>query len=352
MVAEAATTLPTIRGVSVSPFLSVKKTISIIDLYFLFPLFHITPASSMVTKTRAQDSFAPTQSALPNADEKLGYAVYKYCKQSKVACLFSELMSMSGDEMVWFIAPAVIGSTLYAYRVLNALPDLLENGYAGATFPKPIRCAEEFVWDMFGAASASVMVESVLKAIFQRNRPTYAPGNCFSAGAASVPFEHLSFPSGHSMRVFYLIWWISNSAFVGRGSNSIQLTNPLNGLPWACLVGWSRVAKGRHFPADILAGAFFGGLLGYLVEVVFSQQQRAVMKTIGGFYITYFFGVMNIIPFATGHKARLSSKFTLFYFLFYVGLFFATLPPSWEKFGAQTLVADEQGVMQCESAWF
>jgi hypothetical protein len=37
-------------------------------------------------------------------------------------------------------------------------------------------------------------------------------------------------------------------------------------LPWACLVGLSRVMKGRHFPLDILFGALIGTALGSHME--------------------------------------------------------------------------------------
>lgn len=34
---------------------------------------------------------------------------------------------------------------------------------------------------------------------------------------------------------------------------------------WAALVGYSRIYVGKHFPADVVCGAIFGMIVGYLV---------------------------------------------------------------------------------------
>jgi membrane-associated phospholipid phosphatase len=261
---------------------------------------------------------------------------------------------MSGDEIVWFIAPAVCGSFLFARRLMTLAGYLATNQALPAVFPR-MGCAEEFLWDIFGSSAACVLVESILKAIFQRVRPAYVEvKQNFTLENPTVPYEEFSFPSGHSLRAFYLTFWMSASPFVGRGDFSLQVSSPFMCFPWAAAVAWSRVAKGRHYPFDVLIGGIVGICLGYLVEVVFDFQQKALIKTIGGFFITFFFGTRLIIPALRGGEGpAMTSKVTLAYFAFYVSLFFATLPSSWDALGRQTLSLNESdGVWSCSSSWW
>lgn len=76
----------------------------------------------------------------------------------------------------------------------------------------------------------------------------------------------------------------------------------LSCIPWAIGVGWSRVAKGKHFPLDAVVGAVVGLMLGYLVEDVSSDYERAAIKTITGVFATGNWAYYVFIPLFDSHS--------------------------------------------------
>ncbi|GMH87597.1 hypothetical protein TrST_g5984 [Triparma strigata] len=258
-------------------------------------------------------------------DEDLGYAAYMQAQKNKHVKLLADIFSISGDEVVWFGGPAVIGSFLFLLR--------------GLGLSRPMGCLEESMWDCFGAASTCIFVETALKWVFRRTRPTYAP----QSKVHSVPGEWFSFPSGHSLRAFYWPFWLSRSKFVRLLAPIITFPRARYCVPWACGVGWSRVAKGRHFPGDVAVGALIGSALGYVVEDWMTGLGRSLAKTVGGIFITYAFGITYLIPQVSGDEAAGAiSKYGVLYYGFYFLLFFSTLPKDWDSIGAQTLDATQE----------
>lgn len=108
-----------------------------------------------------------------------------------------------------------------------------------------------------------------LKALINRDRPfrREAPVHFFYAGRwqdlqvplpASVQLPFLptqGFPSGHALGAFGVVGYLWR-----RVNRKWKIALLVAGL----LVAFSRVYLGVHYPADVLAGAIFGWVIGYL----------------------------------------------------------------------------------------
>jgi hypothetical protein len=108
-------------------------------------------------------------------------------------------------------------------------------------------------------------------------------------------------------------------------------------IPWAMGVAWSRVAKGRHFPLDVIVGAIVGTMLGYFVEEYCSGYERAAIKIIAGVFATSNWVYYMFIPLFDGqHKVLLFSALAFFFF-FAGNLFFSSVSISRDVAGAQSI---------------
>ncbi|WP_425583083.1 phosphatase PAP2 family protein [Zobellella aerophila] len=85
-----------------------------------------------------------------------------------------------------------------------------------------------------------------IKNTCKRRRPTAAIAGC---QAYIQPSDQFSLPSGHTAAAFLMA--VLAVAHLGIWG--------VLALPWALMVGLSRVLLGVHFPSDILAGAALGG---------------------------------------------------------------------------------------------
>eukprot|EP00928_Gymnodinium_smaydae_P016814 TRINITY_DN16366_c0_g1_i1.p1 TRINITY_DN16366_c0_g1~~TRINITY_DN16366_c0_g1_i1.p1 ORF type:complete len:189 (+),score=7.93 TRINITY_DN16366_c0_g1_i1:339-905(+) len=95
------------------------------------------------------------------------------------------------------------------------------------------------------------MVATFIKLLIGRGRPPYAQQSSFCIMNGDL----YSWPSGHTMVAAGLLRRLVEFALPK------DPWGPYIVLFYAALVGWSRVAKGRHFPSDVAAGALLGILL-------------------------------------------------------------------------------------------
>ncbi|CAK9054409.1 Uncharacterized protein MJ0374, partial [Durusdinium trenchii] len=214
-------------------------------------------------------------------DEQLCTAVHQVTKQNWALKVVCSLLSLTGDEALWFILPVVIGSALAVWH--------------GGPVNMPcaaITCEMEFFLDLFGGMAVCAVVEQTLKCFFQRPRPScraYDNSHCCVWG------EWYSFPSGHSMRALYAFNWM----FYGTHALTL-LRLPLYLEPfvlvWALGVGYARVAAGRHHPIDVVVGDFVGLAVSRLVENDISDRERALAKIFCGVLVAVQVWFLLLLP--------------------------------------------------------
>jgi hypothetical protein len=102
-------------------------------------------------------------------------------------------------------------------------------------------------------------------------------------------------------------------------------------------VAWSRVAKGKHFPLDVLVGAVVGVGLGFFVEDYCSSYERAAIKMVAGVFATGNWVYYMFIPLFDGHPKLVLFAALVFFFTFAGSLFFSCLDIHHEIAGAQSI---------------
>eukprot|EP01062_Namystynia_karyoxenos_P066625 TRINITY_DN60533_c0_g1_i1.p1 TRINITY_DN60533_c0_g1~~TRINITY_DN60533_c0_g1_i1.p1 ORF type:complete len:316 (+),score=82.80 TRINITY_DN60533_c0_g1_i1:69-950(+) len=186
------------------------------------------------------------------ADERWGVALYNLEQRSAPAAAASFLASLSVDEAVTFPLAALL-CILAAYSA----------GLPRAALPG---CCE-----LFGDIAMTCAVEMPLKIVFRRRRPAYAQQPTFFC----LFGEWWSMPSGHTLRAAFVANSIprycstvlcpTTGACLVRGCEmaAMRVVAPL----WTVAVGLSRVAHGRHYPFDCVAGAAVGTALAVACEL-------------------------------------------------------------------------------------
>ncbi|KAF3340222.1 hypothetical protein FCM35_KLT15993 [Carex littledalei] len=130
-----------------------------------------------------------------------------------------------------------------------------------------------------------LVLVGLIKVLIRRPRPVYNKSDMSIAFAA----DHWSFPSGHSSRVFFvsqflflsienvremlqeegLRVWVSGFG-AGDPNNTELFLKVIFG--WAIATSVSRVLLGRHFVADVAAGACLGLIEGWVTHRFIHQQ--------------------------------------------------------------------------------
>lgn len=97
--------------------------------------------------------------------------------------------------------------------------------------------------------AAAMLAGDLLKLVFGRARPELLfSHDIYGFFPLAGDYLHYSFPSGHTLRIF--------SSMTGLGLVFPRVRVPA--LAVACLVGFCRVPALKHYPSDVLFGAFIG----------------------------------------------------------------------------------------------
>lgn len=114
--------------------------------------------------------------------------------------------------------------------------------------------------------AAGTLLNQILKRIFERPRPEIVD-----------QLTSYSFPSGHSMAgVLYLFTLAYIFSEIAKEKKKIQLVW-IAAVLLACLIGLSRIAEGRHFATDVLAG-WSMGYSWFIVCVIWYEAGKNKLK--------------------------------------------------------------------------
>lgn len=139
----------------------------------------------------------------------------------------------------------------------NAITTLGDGAAAGCLFYVLFRTRNDFLVKGLIGAIIGTIASQGLKKVFEVARPEYTPelNGSFHFLAQTMADTNYSMPSGHTLTAFLLGTFILFS---------VKLTALAKIMIVAAMVavGISRIALGVHWPADVLAGAGLGILIG------------------------------------------------------------------------------------------
>lgn len=135
-------------------------------------------------------------------------------------------------------------------------------GFVGAGARQPLKVTLIYAETM----ALSSGLTYLLKNAFTRSRPfVYNHDPAIAGDLKTSPTARRSFPSGHTANAFAAM------VFLAGAFDRLNPEDGHSGLVWgACLgsaavTGALRVASGRHFASDVVAGAVLGSLVGWAV---------------------------------------------------------------------------------------
>ena len=129
-----------------------------------------------------------------------------------------------------------------------------------------------YVWVFCLATAGGMLVEELLKGVAQVPRPALAIGLDKIRVLGEIKLKN-SLPSGHAVFSFVAAYALSY-----RRSRAWKL--PL--YSFACLVAYSRVYVGAHYPLDVAVGALVGIGTGYCVWKGWEVVDRLARDGTGG----------------------------------------------------------------------
>ena len=122
---------------------------------------------------------------------------------------------------------------------------------------------------LFGVLITFALTDTIayqIKLLVERPRPAYDPIIGYLVRMLEYKGGQYGFLSNHAANVFGMA--IFTSSFFKNYKYSIFI------FSWAVLVSYSRIYVGKHFPLDVLCGAFLGLIIGFLIYLA----ARAVLR--------------------------------------------------------------------------
>eukprot|EP00040_Diaphanoeca_grandis_P024366 m.133833 g.133833 ORF g.133833 m.133833 type:complete len:336 (-) comp29697_c0_seq1:165-1172(-) len=287
-------------------------------------------------------------------DERVGKWIYDQTQGNPRSIkIMLEAGSMSGDEIIWFLLPAVYISSMFALRLAGAavmLFSMLASDGSDTQLQETL-CSrarwEDGLGNLFGTLGVCCSLEMFFKLIFRRARPWY----CKKQGKYVIPGEVFSMPSGHTLRATTLAFWLTKDVdalllledvglsystvglTVGTSADSvlthsIRLSTTISLIIWVTLIIFARIGLGKHYPTDCAAGALVGVLNGWFLTHA-SFPSRNAAKIVGGTILTASWGVFYFAP-EVAKLSGLSKRLILvIYFIFYSLMLFSRSPQDW-----------------------
>jgi membrane-associated phospholipid phosphatase len=322
------------RSSSASSSITETVTAETLDAHHITRLpCHAPDCHSSIT-----DAQLPSIAWILERDTRLSTWLYDAAQGSLFLRILAKVISLSCDEVLWFLIPCVVPSVTWASR-----------GGPLAYVASTLTCEEEMLLDVFGAITLCVFVEQIAKSVFQRARPN---GRTKGDKLWCVFGEWWSFPSGHTLRAFYLYVYFAQSsllrAAMGEPKYGVLVDARVWTLVWACAVGWARVAMGKHHLLDVVVGAAFGLWLGEYIEsgTRIDPLNRIGLKTVAGVVVAvqaWFYMFDPLVRMAvkgtgTDRRSVVPAISKLLYFGFYLcALWSVSLQPLLQGFHATPL---------------
>ncbi len=177
--------------------------------------------------------------------------------------------------------PALIrffkGVTYFGDSLYYLLPSILLFGFftlrarkmgAGEVKDRFRRYARNGLF-VFVSIAASGLVNDVFKILLGRPRPkVFLGGGPYGFSFVQLSSNYWSFPSGHANTAFALMTALWILAPRGRWVY----------LPLAVLVACSRVFVSKHYPSDVLAGAFLAIVVTLYVRQFFLKREMRLSR--------------------------------------------------------------------------
>lgn len=114
-------------------------------------------------------------------------------------------------------------------------------------------------------AGCAALLNSTMKDIFQRSRPTVNP---------LVVEKSFSYPSGHSMSNMALYTMLALLLITYLKGSRARIPAAAASIVMALLIGLSRIYLGVHYPSDVAGGFLMGFVIALTIYAVFFKTEK------------------------------------------------------------------------------